>query len=58
MNVMLAGRAITKKREIKDRRKQLIQKINQRRLRAITWMGAIAKFPILNFFFLILGSPI
>ena len=33
---MLVGRAITKKREIKDRRKQLIQKIKQRRLRAIT----------------------
>ena len=42
--IVIVGRAITIEREMKQRSKEIIAKMDQRRLRAITLQGAIEKF--------------
>ena len=45
--IAIVGRAITIVREIKERSKEILPKIKQRRLREINLQGAIVKGPIL-----------
>jgi len=46
--LVIVGRAITIKKEIKERRKHILPKMKQRRLRTITLQGATSKIPILQ----------
>ena len=46
--LVIVERAITIKKEIKERRKHILPKMKQRRLRVIILQGATSKIPILR----------